>query len=230
MTPKLAIVTGANRGIGLQIVKDLARKGMRVVLTARDTSKAKAAVAAIQGDVLIHQLDVADAASIAALKRFVERELGRCDVLVKGAAIYIDEGRSILTVDTDTLRKTVETNTFGPLFMCQAFVPLMIRNGYGRVVNVSSESGQLQHMGDSTPSYNLSKTALNAITVMVAGATRGKNVLVNSMCPGWVHSDMGGPMAPRSLEEGADTAIWLATLPDDGPSGGFFRDRKPMDW
>jgi NAD(P)-dependent dehydrogenase (short-subunit alcohol dehydrogenase family) len=227
---RIAIVTGANRGIGNQIATDLAALGMCVVLTARDAAKASAAASRIDGDVIAYPLDVTDAESIDDLKKFVVRELGRCDVLVNNAAIYIDGGASILNVDMDTVRATVETNVYGPLLLCQAFVPLMLEHNYGRVVNVSSEAGRMTSMASSTPSYNLSKTALNALTLMFAQTTRRKNVLINCMCPGWVRSDMGGPSAPRSLEEGADTAVWLATLPDDGPNGGFFRDRKPMDW
>jgi len=230
MNQKIAVVTGANRGIGHQIAKDLAGLGMRVVLTARDEAKAKAAAAKIIGDVIPHQLDVRDVNSVAALKHFVEREFGRCDVLVNNAAIYIDDDKSILNVDMDTVRQTVETNVYGPLLMCQAFVPMMLKHGYGRVVNVSSESGRMTTMSDGTPSYNLSKTALNALTLMFAKTARGERVLINCMCPGWVRSDMGGPGATRSLQEGADTAVWLATLPDDGPNGGFFRDRERMEW
>ena len=227
---RVAIVTGANRGIGNQIAKDLATQGICVVLTARDAAKANAAASHIKGDVIAHPLDVTDANSIAALKRFIEKEFGRCDVLVNNAAIYIDGGASILNVDMDTVRLTVETNVYGPLLLCQAFVPMMLRRNYGRVVNVSSEAGRMSTMASSTPSYNLSKTALNALTLMFAQTARGKNVLINSMCPGWVRSDMGGAGAPRSLEEGAATAVWLATLPDDGPTGGFFRDRQLMSW
>lgn len=228
--PKIAIVTGANRGIGFQIAKDLAKLGLRVVLTARDLAQAKAASVKIKGDVIPHQLDVTDPNSIAALKQFVERDLGRCDVLVNNAAIYIDDGQTILNVNMDTVHTTMDTNVYGPLLMCQAFVPMMLKQNYGRVVNVSSESGRLTTMSATTPSYNMSKTALNAVTGMFANAVRGKNVHVNCMCPGWVRSDMGGPNATRSLAEGADTAVWLATLPDNGPNGGFFRDRKLMEW
>jgi NAD(P)-dependent dehydrogenase (short-subunit alcohol dehydrogenase family) len=128
------------------------------------------------------------------------------------------------------VRETVETNVYGPLLLCQALVPLMERNGHGRIVNVSSGMGQLSDMGSGNPAYRLSKTALNAVTAMVSAQVRGRNILVNSMCPGWVRTDMGGSAAPRSVEQGADTALWLGTLPDEGPTGGFFRDRKPVSW
>ena len=124
----------------------------------------------------------------------------------------------------------METNVYGPLLVCQALVPLMEQNGYGRIVNMSSGMGQLSDMGAGNPAYRLSKTALNAVTAMVAAGVRGSNILVNSMCPGWVRTDMGGSGAPRSVEQGADTAVWLAMLPEGGPTGGFFRDRKLIPW
>jgi NAD(P)-dependent dehydrogenase (short-subunit alcohol dehydrogenase family) len=136
----------------------------------------------------------------------------------------------VLDVDPQVFRDTLETNFFGPLRLCQALVPHMVEQGYGRVVNLSSGLGQLADMGDGTPAYRTSKAALNALTRMVAAATRGRGVLVNSMCPGWVRTDMGGPNATRSVEQGADTAVWLATLPTRGPTGRFFRDRTEIPW
>lgn len=130
----------------------------------------------------------------------------------------------------DILDATLKTNFYGPLLLCQAFVPLMKRNKYGRIVNVSSGLGQLDSLGSGYPAYELSKAALNALTLSMARELRGTNVLINAMCPGWVRTDMGGWHAPRSVEEGADTVVWLATLPDGGPQGGFFRDRQPIPW
>jgi NAD(P)-dependent dehydrogenase (short-subunit alcohol dehydrogenase family) len=124
----------------------------------------------------------------------------------------------------------METNFFGPLGLCQALVPLMVRQGYGRVVNVSSEAGQMASITDDTPAYRLSKLALNGLTRMVAEAVKGHNVLVNAVCPGWVRTEMGGPFAPVSVEAGAETIVWLATLPDGGPHGGFFRNRQQIEW
>jgi NAD(P)-dependent dehydrogenase (short-subunit alcohol dehydrogenase family) len=129
-----------------------------------------------------------------------------------------------------TWRATLDTNLLGPLLMIQALVPLMKRKGYGRIVNVSSGQGQLTDMGVGTPAYRVSKTALNALTRTTAAELKGSGILANAMCPGWVRTDMGGSGAPRSVEQGADTALWLATLPDNGPSGGYFRDRKPIPW
>jgi NAD(P)-dependent dehydrogenase (short-subunit alcohol dehydrogenase family) len=161
----------------------------------------------------------------------VERELGRLDILVNNAGVLIDpKGTRAATADATVLRDTLETNLIGALFATQACLPLMRARGYGRIVNISSELGQLGSMGSGTPAYRISKTALNALTRMLAVELSGTNVKVNAMSPGWVRSDMGGLAAPRSLDQGADTAVWLATLPDDGPSGGFFKDRMPIAW
>jgi NAD(P)-dependent dehydrogenase (short-subunit alcohol dehydrogenase family) len=231
---RIAVVTGANRGIGYEVCRQLADVGMRVILTSRDVSKGEAAARAIQREgkeVDFHQLDVTDEKSVAALLQFVKDEYGRLDVLVNNAAVYLDEGISVFDVDMATVRTTLEVNFYGVLNMCRAFVPLMRETGYGRVVNVSSESGQIENIATSTPFYSISKTALNALTLVLADEVkRSGNIKVNAMCPGWVRTDMGGANADRSVEEGADTVIWLATLPEDGPSGGFFRDRKVIAW
>ena len=231
---RLAVVTGANKGIGYEICRQLARKGLRVVLTSRDVEKGVQARKKLEKeghDILHHQLDVTDQSSIAALARHIESEYGRVDVLVNNAGVLIDSrSASVLKEKEETFRTTLETNFYGALRICQALVPLMKKNHYGRVVNLSSGLGQLHDMGDGTPAYRVSKTALNALTRMVATAVEGDNILVNSMCPGWVRTDMGGPQASRSVEQGAETAVWLAMLPHDGPTGGFFRDKKPIPW
>ena len=234
MDKRLAVVTGGNRGIGYEICRQLARKGLRVLLTSRDAEKGRAAQKKLEKeglDVLHHQLDVANPASVAALAGCIESEYARVDVLVNNAGISVDKrSTSVLREKEETFRVTLETNFYGPLRMCQALVPLMQKNHYGRVVNLSSGFGQLDDMGDGTPAYRVSKTALNALTRMVAKAVEGDNILVNSMCPGWVRTDMGGAGAPRTVEQGAETAVWLAMLPHDGPTGGFFRDKKPIPW
>jgi NAD(P)-dependent dehydrogenase (short-subunit alcohol dehydrogenase family) len=231
---RVAVVTGGNRGIGLEICRQLAARGLRVVLTARDAAKGEAAARALAkqgGEVGFHPLDVTDAGQVKALAHWLDTTLGGADVLVNNAGILPEgRGRGVLEVDPEVFRVTHETNVMGPLMLCQALVPGMAARGYGRVVNLSSGLGQLADMGDGTPAYRASKTGLNALTRMLAAATRGRGVLVNSMCPGWVRTDMGGPNASRSVEQGADTAVWLSTLPADGPTGGFFRDRKPIDW
>ena len=154
--------------------------------------------------------------------------------MVNNAAIALDftgeSAGSIFKAKISTIQQTIETNVYGPLLICQALIPLMQINNYGRVVNVSSGAGQLQDMQSGYPAYRMSKTALNSLTRMFASELEGTNILVNSVCPGWVKTDMGGPNAPRTTEQGADTIVWLATLPDEGPTGGFFRDREAIAW
>lgn len=237
-TKRLAVVTGANRGIGHEIARQLAQQGMRVVLTARDSKKGRAAAKALQGeglDVEFRKLDVADSASIGVFLRWLRRSERRCDVLVNNAGIYLDVRRdgsteSAFVTDRRKLRATMAVNLEGPFFLMQALIPLMRENKYGRIVNISSGSGQLADMGGHEAAYRISKTALNAATSIFAAETKGENILVNAMCPGWVKTDMGGPDAPRSVAQGADTAVWLATLPKDGPTAGYFRDRKIIPW
>lgn len=234
MDKRLAVVTGGNKGIGLEICRQLAGKGLRVLLTSRDPDKGSPAAEGLKAeklDVLYQPLDVDSEDSVGRLRRYIEREAGRLDVLVNNAGILIDQrSTSVLREPIEVFRETMETNFYGALRMCQAFVPLMRRHHYGRIVNMSSGLGQLDDMGDGTPAYRVSKTALNALTRMVSVAVKGDDILVNSVCPGWVRTDMGGANATRSVVQGADTAVWLAMLPHGGPTGGFFRDRKPIPW
>ncbi len=231
---RVAIVTGANRGIGLEICRQLARRGEHVVLTSRDAAKGKAACKALGAAglaVTYCKLDVTSARSIKALTAFVTRTFGRADILVNNAGVMLDaRGTRFLDSALATYRATFETNVWGPLLLAQTLLPLMRKHRYGRIVNLSSGLGQLAGMGNNTPAYRMSKTALNALTCIVAAEAQGNNVLVNAACPGWVRTDMGGAGAPRAVEQGADTPVWLATLPDDGPTGGYFRDRKPIPW
>jgi NAD(P)-dependent dehydrogenase (short-subunit alcohol dehydrogenase family) len=237
---RVAVVTGANRGMGLETCKQLAEGGMKVVLTSRnvDTGKKAAEELASAGhEVVFHQLDITDDASVAALAEHVSNSYGRCDVLVNNAGAIFDpadpsdkEAASFFAADIDTVRKSFETNALGAMRMCQALVPLMQKNGYGRVVNVSTGMAALSDMNGCWPGYRMSKVALNAITRIVADELGEGNIKINSVCPGFVKTDMGGEGANRSVEEGVDTTVWLATLRDDGPSGGFFRDCKRIDW
>lgn len=231
---RVAIVTGANRGIGLEICRQLARLGHRVVLTSRDAAKGKAACKSLSDAGLVVtycKLDVTSARSINALTAFVTRTFGRADILVNNAGVMLDgRGTRFLDSELATYRATFDTNVWGPLLLSQALLPLMQKHRYGRIVNLSSGLGQLTGMGNNTPAYRMSKTALNALTCIVAAEAQGTNVLVNAACPGWVRTDMGGAGAPRSVEQGADTPVWLATLPDNGPTGGYFRDRKSIPW
>ncbi len=236
---KVALVTGANRGLGLETCRQLAAKGLTVILACRNPEQGEAAASQLReagGDVRFHALDVTDDASIAGLAEYVDKEFGRLDILVNNAGIFPDPfpGRdpgsnSIFDTSLDTIRTAMETNTFGPLRMCQTFIPMM--KGRGRVVTVSSGMGQLSDMNGCCPGYRLSKTAVNAMTRIFAdelGAASG--IKINACCPGWVRTDMGGANADRSLEEGARGIVMLALLPDDGPSGGFFRDGQPIPW
>ena len=233
-TARIALVTGGNRGIGLEICRQLAARGLSVVLTARTGSEGRAAAKALQDaglDVEFHRLDVSSCRSIRACVSAIAERRGRIDVLVNNAGVLIDpRGSRFLDSKLDTFRDTLETNFFGPLQLAQAVVPLMKAHRYGRIVNVSSGMGQLAEMSGSSPAYRVSKTALNALTRILAAEFRESNILANSMSPGWVRTRMGGEGAPRSVAEAADTAMWLATLPDDGPSGGFFHDREPIAW
>jgi NAD(P)-dependent dehydrogenase (short-subunit alcohol dehydrogenase family) len=231
--PKIALVTGANRGIGWEICKQLADLGVRVLLTSRDEERGRQALRELQDgkrDLSYCPLDVSAADSVLAARAFVEREFGTLHILINNAAIYPDEGVSVLDVGIDTVRETFDINFYGPLMMCQAFVPLMRKQNYGRVVNVSSDMGSLEEMEGYTAAYRMSKTALNALTRVLAAEVRRSNIKVNAMCPGWVRTEMGGANAEFSPAEGADTAIWLAMLPDDGPTNGFFQRRRPIAW
>jgi NAD(P)-dependent dehydrogenase (short-subunit alcohol dehydrogenase family) len=204
------------------------------VLAARDAGKGKAAAKALQDaglQVEFHRLDVTSCRSIRACVAAVAERRKRIDVLINNAGIMIDpRGSHFLDSKLDTYRDTLEANLFGPLQLAQAVIPLMKANRYGRIVNLSSGLGQLSEMGAGTPAYRISKASINALTRILAAEFRESNVLVNSMCPGWVRTGMGGESAPRTAEEAADTALWLATLPNDGPTGGFFRDRQPIAW
>lgn len=229
---RVALVSGANRGIGLEVCRQLASLGLRVILTARDQSKAETAARTIasRGDIVPARLDVTDAGSIRSLATDLADRDEHVDVLVNNAAVLVDEDESILELPLDDLRQTFDTNVFAAIAVSQAFVPGMVARGYGRIVNVSSQAGQLASMSTYAPAYSMSKTALNAFTRQLAAATKGTGVLVNSACPGWVRTGMGGPSAPRSVEQGADTIVWLATLGRNGPTGGFFSDRRKIEW
>jgi NAD(P)-dependent dehydrogenase (short-subunit alcohol dehydrogenase family) len=229
---KVAVITGAASGIGQAFAKRLAEDGVAIVIADRQLATDTVALVQATGSrVLAVPCDVSSERDVAALAQQVDKAFGRCDILVNNAGIMADpRGSRVLDSKPATWRATLDTNLLGPLLMIQALVPLMKKNGYGRIVNVSSGQGQLTDMGVGTPAYRVSKTALNALTRTTAAELKGSGILANAMCPGWVRTDMGGSGAPRSVEQGADTALWLATLPDDGPSGGYFRDRKPIPW
>jgi len=230
---RVAVVTGANRGIGFAICRQLARKGARVVLTARDEGKGRAATAALVAEgyeALFHPLDVTSAEAMDRLWGYLKDEIRGVDILVNNAGVFLDQKKSGLDVPMQTARDTLETNVLGAWRLAQLLVPMMRWHGYGRIVNVSSGLGAMSGMAGGYPAYRISKVALNALTRILADELRGTNILVNAMCPGWVQTDMGGPNATVPVDQGADTAVWLATLPDGGPTGGFYRDRRPIPW
>ncbi|MBW4570699.1 MAG: SDR family oxidoreductase [Tolypothrix carrinoi HA7290-LM1] len=232
---KVAVVTGGNRGLGFEASRQLAKLQYQVVLTSRDEAKGKAAAEKLQAenlDVTFHSLDVTSDESSQKLAEFISQQFGKLDVLVNNAGIYIDEvgKNSVLDAKVDTVQQTMETNVYGVLRVSQALIPLMKKQNYGRIVNVSSGMGQLHDMGGGYTGYRLSKAAVNALTRIFASELQGTNILVNSVCPGWVKTDMGGANATRTPEQGVDTIVWLATHADGGATGGFFRDRKPIDW
>lgn len=238
---QVALVTGANKGIGFEVCRQLAKSGVQVILGARDAKKGSAAAETLRSEglpVFFQKLDVTSTEDIGTVYDFIVSKFGRIDILVNNAGVLLDpprhppdaEGASVFNAKLDTIRGSLETNTFGAFLLCQKFVPLMLKNGYGRVVNLSSGMGQLADMNGGWPGYRISKVALNAVTRIFADETAGSNVLINSVCPGWVKTDMGGQEADRSSAEAAGGILWLATLPDGGPTGGFYRDKESIEW
>ena len=258
----IAVVTGANRGIGLETCRQLAAHGLHIVLTGRDEAQARRAANELEGngrDVATHQLDVTDERSIGALAGDLERDHGRIDVLVNNAGVIMEGFNS------EVARRTIDTNCLGPMKVTDRLLPLI--SAHGRIVMVSSGMGQLacvssalrkkfmdpaltrdalvelmgsfvadvasgQHEknGWPTSAYRVSKVGLNAYTRILARELADRRLRLNAVCPGWVRTDMGGASAVRSVEEGADTPVWAALLPENGPTGGFFRDRKTLEW
>jgi len=229
---KTALVTGGNRGIGFEVCRQLAARGFAVLLTARDAEKSRAAAAKLKsvGRVEPVVLDVANASSIEKAVADVSSRYDWLDVLINNAGINYDTWETVENAEIDgTVIETIRTNLLGPWRMCQAFLPLLRKSRAGRIVNVSSESGSLANMGAGPPAYQITKAALNALTRTLAGELRGTSILVNAVCPGWVATDMGGT-GGRPVADGANGILWAATLPDNGPTGGFFRDGKPLPW
>ena len=222
---RTAAVTGANRGIGLEVARQLAADGYRVIAGSRDLDKGRKAVEGLGGEVEARQLDVADPGSVAAFAA----GLDELDVLVNNAAGFYDTWQSGVDADLDVVRDAFEVNVLGAWRVTQACLPPLRRSPSARIVNVSSGAGALTDMGGGSPAYRVSKTALNALTRILSSELRGDGILVNSVCPGWVATDMGGP-GGRPVERGAESVMWAVRLPDDGPTGGFFRDGRQIDW
>ncbi len=230
----VAVITGASRGLGRASGEELARLGYTVIMTMRNPGKQMKEMEKLKSKglkIVTAELDVSDTISIGKFISFIAKTFNRCDVLVNNAGIFNDESSgSPLTASIDIIRKSLDTNTFGPLLMIQGLVPFMKKNGYGRIVNVSSGMGSFDEMDRGYISYRMSKTALNVITKITSAELSGTHILINSVCPGWVRTDMGGPSAERTVHEGIKGIIWAATLPDGGPTGGFFRDGKNIYW
>jgi NAD(P)-dependent dehydrogenase (short-subunit alcohol dehydrogenase family) len=228
----VAVVTGANRGIGRAVVRCLAREGYLAVLGSRDADRGRVAAAELGGEragVFACALDVADEASVRAAARWAQDVFGRCDALVNNAAIDYDTDARATTADLDRVHRAMETNLFGAWRTALAFLPLLRRSRHPQIVNVSSGSGSISEMGAGTPAYRVSKAALNALTRILAAELRADRVLVNAVCPRWVATDMGGP-GGRPVAAGAAGVAWAVLLGDDGPTGGFFRDGQPVPW
>lgn len=226
---RTALVTGANRGIGKEVSRQLARDhGMKVLMGARDLAKGQAAADEIGYGAEALRLDVSDPISVAAAFEQIEAAFGRLDVLVNNAGLDYDTDQEVHLADLDRVRRAFDTNLFGPWETTIAAVPLLQRGDDARIVNVSSGAGSLTGMSGGTPGYGVSKAALNALTIKTAVALKPDGILVNAVCPGWVATDMGG--GGRPISEGAKGVVWAATLPQVGPTGGFFRDGVAIDW
>ncbi|MEM9929741.1 MAG: SDR family NAD(P)-dependent oxidoreductase [Bacteroidota bacterium] len=228
----IALVTGANRGLGRETAHQLAKKGFKVILTSRSESgRAVADAFGKEGlDVVYHQLDVANGQSIAELTEYLTATFGHLDVLINNAGIHYDTFQNTLTADFAIVEEAFQVNTLGPWRLSKALYPLLEKSKGARIVNVSSSSGSFADSWPGTPAYSMSKAALNMLTLKMAADVASTDIKVNAVCPGWVRTDMGGQEAPRSVAEGAASILWAALIPEDGPNGGFFRDGERVEW
>ena len=230
---RIALVTGGNRGIGLEICRQLGKLGIRVLLGSRDLAKGKAAaeeLIAAKLPVEAMELDVSDDKSIRKCMDWIRNDIGQLDILVNNAGIMVEESDADPEEELQIIRDTMQTNVYGPLLLSRFAIPIMKSRRYGRIVNLSSGMGSLSEMGSGYIAYRMSKAAINVVTRVLASETEGMGILVNSVDPGWVKTGMGGRSASRTVYKGAETPVWLATVPEGGPTGGFFRDRKAIPW
>lgn len=230
---KVALVTGGNRGIGYELVKQLALKGFKVILTSRNSKMGHEATQKLKEsnlDVSFMVMDVDNQESIRQSAITVNERYGRLDVLINNAGMYLDENEKLLNMSPSILEGTMATNFFGAYHVIRSFIPLMERQGYGRIINVSSEYGAMSEMSyQGVGAYKLSKLALNGLTRLIAAEITG-DIKINAVDPGWVSTDMGGPSAPRTPKQAAESILWLATIGPEGPNGEFFKDGKRIDW
>lgn len=225
MSRKKILVTGGNRGIGREICKQLTGLGHDVVLTARSVQKGQGVAQEIGATFM--ELDVSSEKAIFSFSRQYKEQVGELDVLINNAGIFIDGGMHVLDADMDIVQQTIQTNVFGPWILARELAPLLEKST-GRIINISSGMGEVNSLSGDHPAYRLSKTALNALTLMIYSHV-GSKLNVNAMCPGWVQTDMGGSGASRPVEKGAETAVWLATA-ENIPNGKFLRDKEVIDW
>lgn len=230
---QVALVTGANRGIGYELAKHLASMGFKVILTSRDPKKGSEAAGRLAEsglDVSFVVMDVADQESVRRAAMTVTETVGRVDVLINNAGVYLDGSDKLLTMDPSILERTMSTNFFGVYHVMRSFIPHMEKQGYGRVINVSSDYGAMNAMSSQgVGAYKISKLAMNALTRLAAAEVRG-DIKIYAVDPGWVSSDMGGSSAPRTPKRAAELILRLVTMGSEGPREGFFRDGKPIDW
>jgi NAD(P)-dependent dehydrogenase (short-subunit alcohol dehydrogenase family) len=229
---RICLVSGGNRGLGFETCHQLAQLGHTVILTARNLTKGKTASKQLTDkgfDIIFYQMDVSNQDSIDDVHDKIIHRFGRLDILVNNAAILYDTWQRAIDADFEIVNQALATNLLGPWRLSKRFIPIMKKNRYGRIVNVSSLAGSLHFMGKGAPAYSISKTALNALTRKLAAELLGTGILINSIDPGWVATDMGG-RGGRPIEEGVKGIVWASTLPDDGPTGGFFFEGKPIEW
>lgn len=229
----LALVTGAYRGLGLETVRQLSDLGYSVILTGRNDEKGRAAAELFNQNgknVIYHHLDVSVAENIEDLVGYIQKQFGTLDVLVNNAGVHYDTGNDVTNPNWNIVEEATNTNFIAAWKLSVAMLPLMRKSAQPRIVNVSSGAGSLNDMSPGTPAYSASKAAMNVLTIQLSAALKNDGFKVNAVCPGWVRTDMGGQEAPRSVIEGAKGIVWAATLNQDGPTGGFFRDGKPINW
>lgn len=228
----VSIVTGGNRGIGYEVCKELSISGCRVVLTSRNEEEGKKAKASLHAhdNISYHKLDVTDISDISSLKGWILKKYERLDILINNAGIHLDDGVSVFEVNEKIVQETLAANFYGAFHMCRAFVPIMIQNGYGRIVNISSGYVAMNEMAGYHAAYRISKASLNALTLIMADELRDLNIKVNAVCPGWVRTEMGGKMAPTNPQMAAKDIVHFALVDASGPTGSFFRYKKVMQW